>query len=130
MVVVLKCQTNTKTMETKTKVFKDWTDGALLSAKMFGEDIGDISLLNCLKRLEDYQADLTVLVKDYAPFSFEFAHYYEDANNGTHEIDGTMYRMFINGGLIFHGQHDGGGCGSAPTFSVNLTPSTGWSIHT
>jgi hypothetical protein len=38
----------------------------------------------------------------------------------------------LNGGFIFHGVHDGGGNGGAPTFSVELNPSTKphWSIHT
>jgi hypothetical protein len=40
------------------------------------------------------------------------------------------YVKWFNGGLIYHGQHDNGGDGSAPTFSVNLTPQYGWSIHT
>ena len=52
------------------------------------------------------------LFKDFAPYSFEFS-------------AGGLY-----GGLIFHGSHDGGGNGSAPTFSVCLTPTDGWSIHT
>jgi len=37
---------------------------------------------------------------------------------------------WFNGGLIFHGPHDNGGDGGAPTFSVNLSPQDGWSIHT
>ena len=36
----------------------------------------------------------------------------------------------MNGGVIFHGTHDGGGNGGAPTFSVCLSPTDGWSIHT
>jgi hypothetical protein len=40
------------------------------------------------------------------------------------------YVKWFNGGLIYHGKHDNGGDGSAPTFSVNLTPQYGWSIHT
>lgn len=53
-----------------------------------------------------------VLFKDFAPYSFEWS------------TEG------MNGGLIFHGAHDGGGNGGAPTFSVSLTPCDGWSIHT
>lgn len=34
------------------------------------------------------------------------------------------------GGIIFHGSHDNGGDGSAPTFSVNMEPVDGYSIHT
>ena len=58
------------------------------------------------------------LYTDFAPYSFFWT-----------EFSPTGQRGLI-GGLIFHGQHDGGGNGSAPTFSVNLTPSNGWSIHT
>ena len=36
----------------------------------------------------------------------------------------------MQGGLIFHGQHDGGGDGGMPTLSVCLTPQDGWSLHT
>jgi len=36
----------------------------------------------------------------------------------------------ICGGIIFHGPHDNGGDGSAPTFSVNLSPVEGYAIHT
>lgn len=43
---------------------------------------------------------------------------------------GPKGKVLMNGGLIYHGSHDGGGDGSAPTFSVCLTPTTGWSIHT
>jgi len=50
--------------------------------------------------------------KDFAPLSF------------TWSANGWF------GGLIFHGQHDGFGSGSAPTFSVCLESTHGWSIHT
>lgn len=33
------------------------------------------------------------------------------------------------GGCIFHGAHDGGGDGGAPTFSVSLTAQNGWALH-
>ena len=59
------------------------------------------------------------LYSDFAPYSFFWVEY-EPA---------TKQRGLI-GGLIYHGQHDNGGNGSAPTFSINLIPSNGWSIHT
>ncbi len=40
------------------------------------------------------------------------------------------YVDWFVGGLIYHGEHDRGGDGEAPTFSVNLTPQNGWSVHT
>ena len=59
------------------------------------------------------------LYPDFAPFSL----YFERKKNNV--FDG-------NGGFIFHGVHDGGGNGSAPTFSVSISNSTKsrWSIHT
>lgn len=51
------------------------------------------------------------LYKDFAPLSFGFS------------VGGFC------GGLIFHGAHDGGGNGGAPTFSVNLSPVDGWALH-
>ena len=63
------------------------------------------------------------LFSDFAPHSFEFVKetMYEDSDEWTFEF---------NGGMIFHGAHDGGGNGGAPTYSVNLSPQDGWSIHT
>lgn len=39
-------------------------------------------------------------------------------------------RYSFNGGLLYHGSHDGFGSGKGPTFAVTLTPTHGWSIHT
>jgi hypothetical protein len=36
----------------------------------------------------------------------------------------------MNGGMIFHGAHDGGGNGQGPTYSICLNPTDGWAIHT
>lgn len=44
-------------------------------------------------------------------------------------VDGQT-SMVMNGGLLYHGAHDGFGSGSAPTFAVTLSPTDGWSIHT
>lgn len=59
-----------------------------------------------------------ILYEDFAPYSF----YWEEI--------GLNGKRTMNGGLIYHGQHDNGGNGGAPTFSVNLTPMSGWAIHT
>lgn len=40
------------------------------------------------------------------------------------------YVDWFVGGLIYHGEHDHGGDGGAPTFSLNLTPKNGWAVHT
>jgi hypothetical protein len=68
-----------------------------------------------------------VLFKDFAPLSFAF-------NIEALLEDGT-YKFDFNGGLIFHGPHDGFGDGGAPSFSVDLgsvfgEQKPGWSIHT
>lgn len=63
------------------------------------------------------------LFKDFAPHSFEFV-------KEVMYKDESEWNFQYNGGLIFHGSHDNGGDGSAPTYSVNLTPQDGWSIHT
>ena len=97
---------------------KDLTEGKLDEALKYVESIKDDSLKNCLSRLEydNIEVDIT---NDFAPLSF----YFVRKNKKTGE-----YRN--NGGIIFHGVHDNGGNGSAPTFSVNLTPTKGWAIHT
>ena len=63
-----------------------------------------------------------MLYKDFAPLSFEFV-------MQKRQEDGS-YKNWFNGGCIFHGEIDGFGSGSAPTLSVCLTPTDGWSIHT
>lgn len=60
---------------------------------------------------------VVTLYKDFAPYSFYFEVFKDNQFAG-------------NGGVIFHGHHDGFGSGSHPTFSVTLTPTSGWSIHT
>ena|SRR5690554_1296592 len=56
---------------------------------------------------------------DFAPLSLTFS----ITNNG---------ELVLNGGMIFHGPHDGYGSGGAPTFSVSTSSNkkVGWSIHT
>ena len=61
------------------------------------------------------------LHKDWAPQSFGFV--LEIRQNGE-------WKHWLTGGLLFHRAHDRGGDGGPPTFSVSLTPSTGWQIHT
>src|SRR5262249_9289932 len=77
------------------------------------------SLKLCLQRLGSGPDCVCELYKDFAPFSF----YFVLKRNG---------KTLFNGGVIFHGRHDGGGNGSAPTFSVSLSSERGerWEIHT
>lgn len=62
------------------------------------------------------------LLKDFAPYSFEFVKVVRNDSGG--------WDYAVNGGVIYHGPHDNGGDGSGPTFSVKLEPHTGWSTHT
>jgi len=106
---------------------KDLTGGKLDEALKYAESIKDDSLQKCLDRLkkieENYKNDETEveteISTDFAPYSFYFVRMYKNTTN-----------FISNGGIIFHGKHDNGGDGSSPTFSVNLTPTNGWAIHT
>ena len=73
-----------------------------------------------LEDLTKYKPDgcKVILYHDFAPYSFYWV------------LLGPDAARWMNGGLIYHGTHDGGGDGGAPTFSFNLTPSNGWVIHT
>lgn len=62
------------------------------------------------------------LSPDFAPMSFYFV--IEKKN------DKGEWTTLFNGGLLFHGRHDGNGSGAAPTLAVTLTPEQGWSLHT
>lgn len=60
---------------------------------------------------------------DFARLSFYFEMKYFDFKAGEFKRD-------YNGGIIFHGNDDGGGNGGAPTYSVNISPVDGWATHT
>lgn len=82
-----------------------------------------VNLKKNLRYLHTYAQDTVCeLYSDFAPFSFAFVMQARKPNGG-------LERWF-NGGLIFHGNHDGFGNGGGPTFSVCLNPTLGWSIHT
>lgn len=74
--------------------------------------------------IPDIEVTKTYLYPDFAPHSFEFV-------ITKRRPDGT-YATWFQGGLIFHGSHDRGGDGGAPTYSVSLNPSesASWEIHT
>lgn len=61
------------------------------------------------------------LMRDGAPYSFYFV---------IEKKTETGWDALFNGGLLYHGPHDGNGSGLAPTFAVTLTPTIGWSVHT
>ncbi len=62
------------------------------------------------------------LYGDGAPYSFGFVM--------TARCAGGVMKNWFNGALLFHGPHDRGGDGGAPTYSVCLQPTVGWSCHT
>ena len=88
---------------------------------------------------ERYNHCRVFVSRDFAPHSFSLT-WFVKAKEGEGltaqdypardypELVGYTY--WINGGLILHGNHDNGGDGGAPTLSMNLTPVSGWSIHT
>ena len=106
---------------------KDLTEGKLDEALAFANKINDNSLQGCLDRLKQVEENYkeggdnieTDVTTDFAQYSFYFVRYRQNTPG-----------FISNGGIIFHGKHDNGGDGGAPTFSVNLTPTTGWAIHT
>lgn len=55
---------------------------------------------------------------DFADLSFGFA---------VIRPDGSCWLV---GGLVYHGAHDRGGDGGAPTFAVCVQPIEGWTLHT
>ncbi len=83
---------------------------------------------------------ICILGYDFAPMSFTFS-LYVPCDNDHPKVVKDIYvlkaypmlknhQLLFHGGLIFHGNHDGYGSGAAPTFSVSLTPTNGWSVHT
>lgn len=100
----------------------DLTEGALQQELDYAKSIGNDTLQQCIDRLkqidENHESE-TNIVKDFAPHSFYFVRMKDGEFIG-------------NGGIIFHGKHDGFGNGGAPTFSVSISDSreTRWEIHT
>lgn len=100
----------------------DLTEGALQQELDYAKSIGNDTLQQCIDRIKQIDENReceTNIAKDFAPHSFYFVRQKDGEFRG-------------NGGIIFHGKHDGFGSGSAPTFSVSLSDSreTRWEIHT
>jgi len=88
--------------------------------RKFAKEVGKWEdLRGKLAWLAQYQGCVTEVWKDFAPYSFAFV---------VKRASDMSFKF--NGGLIFHGAHDRGGDGGAPTFSVCLEPCDGWQIHT
>lgn len=100
----------------------DHTKGRLAEAIKFARERQDTSLITNIqwkRRRYGWEKQEVHIYPDFAPYSFEFA-----------LVDVETKKTNLYGGIIFHGKHDGGGNGSAPTFSVCLTPVDGWATHT
>lgn len=113
------------------KCFDDLAEKHLEEVRQFADKAGlRADLEAILARLASWghtDKSRCVLLKDFAPMSFAF-HIERLMEDGT-------YKFNFNGGLIYHGPHDGFGDGSAPSFSVDLgsifgPQKPGWSIHT
>jgi len=110
----------------------DCTNVKLEETLAFAKERKDDSLQKCIDRLKQVEKNYkengqdidTQIFIDFAPYSFYFCR--------VNYKNGRDYKpeYISNGGIIFHGKHDNGGDGSAPTFSVSLTPCNGWQIHT
>lgn len=109
---------------------KDYTNGGLEKVRKFADETGqreqfekDLARLTDREKLDNVgnggKKSEVELYNDFAPHSFFWS--WKEVETG---------RQIMCGGLIYHGKHDNGGDGGAPTFSVSLTPQSGWSIHT
>jgi hypothetical protein len=103
----------------------DKTNGKLDEAKAFADRVGKRDNLDDrLEYLGNYarragRETRCTLYNDFTPHSFEFL---------LEEKKGDEWVRLFNGGLIYHGPLEDG---SKPeTFSVQLTPTDGWSVHT
>lgn len=109
--------------------FKDWKETLpknieIFCEKQLAEAYEEAVQKNLLQNLTEKfirlaeigEGGSVYVMKDFAPFSFYFS------------IMKSGYTL--EGGVIYHGPHDNGGDGSAPTYSVTLTPTFGWMIHT
>lgn len=74
------------------------------------------SLQRCLTQIgniaRNFPSAPARLYKDFAPHSFGWT------------------AGHLVGGCIYHGAHDGGGDGGAPTFSLCVDNAKGWRLHT
>lgn len=105
-------------------MIEDKTNGELDKIKLFAEGAGRTDQLQeQLDYLGNYAVQETrcELYPDFAPHSLSFQMF---------EKGSGEWKFWFNGGLIFHGSHDGFGSGAAPTLSVCLESTDGWSVHT
>jgi len=77
--------------------------------------------LSSLNRIAINQNGHARIWPDFSPLGFSFG-IFKKTPRGS--------ECCFNGGIIYHGVHDGYGSGSAPTLSVCLNETHGWSLHT
>jgi hypothetical protein len=87
--------------------------------------------IGVLESLCQNQPDKVAFV--YADFTYMGLVFGKYKNNMVWPIhEANVTPIISNGGIIYHGPHDNGGDGGAPTFTVSINPSRKphWSIHT
>lgn len=110
-------------------LFNDIAEKHMHDTEAFADKLGPemrAKLNEQLTYLGEYAGGVNtrcVLYKDFAPASFEFVMQRRKDEN-------DEWKFWFNGGLIFHGPHDGWGSGAAPTLAVTLNREHGWSVHT
>lgn len=105
----------------------DLTNGELKASISFSREIKDPSLIRCLKRLKVANKNcntITRISNDGPKHCFYFCRYALDEITKEPIFNEEHFRG--NGGIIFHGKSNE----YVRNFSVQLTPSFGWSIHT
>ena len=91
-------------------------------AKATGRFENFIEHINYLHNYAGKENTRCILRTDFAPYSFNFTMQRK-------QPDGS-YKYWFEGGLIYHGPHDGYGSGQNPTLSVCVNPTDDWAIHT
>ncbi len=94
-------------------------------------DLGNNSLESCIQRLmswNPWNARIIISCDAFDDLSFSF---HEDLPvDDMTSPNPAQTRTGICGGIILHGKRDAYGSGQAPTFSVTLEKTEGYSIHT
>ena len=109
-------------VESATQFFVDWD---------FAERTNQLeALLECMRHLQrigENSKAIVYMYTDWAKHSYYFTIFPEDKTLDECNENWKTLRI-MNGGVIYHGKDDDGT--REETFSVELTPSNSWSIHT
>ena len=110
----------------------DNTNGKLQEIRDFAKKTKQsnkfFKMIGSLKRLNKngYPDCNLWLFPDFAPMSLSFALIKKEVSRPPYSFEDIK----LNGGLIYHGEIDNYGSGSAPTFACCIEPTHGWSVHT